>query len=487
MLWPNFCGGFYQALSPTIAADTAVNLYTETRDVPGSAKQTTLYGTPGLNSRIEAVEVGARGAFTQDGRTWRVVGATLYEVDTASETETSRGTIANDGLPVFFASNGLGGDQLAIVGGGELKVLDLTTNVLSAAVSLPFSNPVMITFLNGYGLINEKDTPKVYFSGLEDFTSWDPLDFFTRSETSDNIVGIGVSRTRVWVFGSKTTTQYYDSGDVDTPFVPYPGTTFQSGLASPYLLGLYDDTFFWVGSSFRGQRKVLMGADVTAREVSTPPIVRVLAAAGDLSTAEMLIYEQEGHTFFCITLPSLDEDIQTYCFDARENLWHARAGWDSQTGTYTRWRAKTCTAANGQVWVGDYATGDFYQLDLDTYTDNGEVIRRERTAPYLGADNQWVFLDQVELGTQAGVGLSSGQGSSPLVNLEISRDAAQTWVSAGTAAIGAIGQYVARAIWRRLGRARLDRLVLRVSMTDPVKCVWGPGLFLRVTQGTGQL
>jgi len=44
-----------------------------------------------------------------------------------------------------------------------------------------------------------------------------------------------------------------------------------------------------------------------------------------------------------------------------------------------------------------------------------------------------------------------------------------------------------RAIWRRLGRARADQLVLEVSQTDAVRAVWGPGLWLRITQGSEQL
>jgi hypothetical protein len=72
------------------------------------------------------------------------------------------------------------------------------------------------------------------------------------------------------------------------------------------------------------------------------------------------------------------------------------------------------------------------------------------------------------------------------VELWISRDAAQTWISAGAATIGAVGQYLARAIWRRLGRVRMDRLVLKVRQTDPVPCAW-LGLHLRSTSGTGLL
>ena len=192
--WSAFCGGFYQALSSVMGADQAVNLYTETRQVEGSPKNVFMFGTPAHKLLTTAATQGNRGWFSQDGRTWTVVGNELYEVDLQAATTTALGTITDDGLMVSFASNGAGGDQLGIVGGGELKVLDLVTNTLSAAITLPFSNPVMIAFLDGYGLINEADSPTVWFSALEDLESWDMLDFFARSNTSDNIVGIAVSK-----------------------------------------------------------------------------------------------------------------------------------------------------------------------------------------------------------------------------------------------------------------------------------------------------
>ena len=485
-LWPAFCGAFYQALSPSIAADQAVNVYTETRKVPGSAKQVTMYGTPGLVLETTLATYPNRGWFTENGRTWVVSGDTLYE-RTAAATYVSRGTISDDGFPVSFSSNGKGGDQLGISGGGAIYMLDTVTDVLTGPVALPFSGPVLLVFIDGYFITNQANTPVQWFSAIEDGTSWDALDFFTRSNTADNTVGIAVMRDRIWVLGGKTTTLYYDSGDADTPFLPYPGTTIQTGLVSAWLLNLYNDTLFWVAESPRGQRRVVAATEPAAQDISTPPIDLFLNGATTLTDARMLNYEQDGHLFVAIAAPSATGDLKVPAYDVTEKLWHFRAGWDSVQGRYTRWRAAGSTAVGGTVLVGDYLTGAVYSLSLSAYDDNGSVIRRERTTPYIGAENQWVFIDQVELGMQPGVGLTSGQGSDPLVNLEISRDGAHTWVSAGTATLGKLGDYVARAIWRRLGRVRLDRLVIRVTQTDPVKTVWGPGLWFSATQGTGQL
>lgn len=492
-LWSEFCGGFYQALAPVMAADQAVNLYTETRQVPGSPKQVFMFGTPGLKLFTSVATQGNRGWFSQDGRTFTVVGNTLYEVDADAVTTTSRGTLADDGLSVFFASNGAGGDQLGIVSAGTLRVLNLATNVLSAAISLPFSNPVMIAFLDGYGLINEADTPIVWFSALEDLTTWDALDFFTRSNVSDNVIGIAATKDRIACLGSKTTTWYYDSGDADTPFVPYPGTTIQTGLLEPALLGVYNDELFFVAQSERGQIRIARLHDTEVQTISTPPIDRFLATAPTLSDAELLIYYQDGHAFVTVTAPRVTEDLQSPCYDITEGLWHFRAGWNSTTGRYTRWRARGSAVEGTQVFVGDYANGNLYTLDLTQYSDDltsstTAVLKAERAAPYASGVPQWLFLNAIQLLAQAGVGLSgSGQGSNPMVQLDISRDGAQTWINCGLRGLGRLGEYTARTIWRRLGRVRADLLVIRISITDPVQRAFGPGLYLDVESGTGQL
>lgn len=483
--WPQFVGGTYQALSPVVAADQCVNLYMETRVSDKPVKPTTLYGTPGRRRVLTLSQLGCRGWWSQNGRTFVINGPKLFELDLMGGTYTEIGAIPNDGRMVSYTSNGAGGEQMGIVGGGELNVLDLTTNALST-VTLPFSNPVMLAFMNGFAFINERGTPKVWYSEPEDLTSWDALDFFARSGTADNIVGIGVSRDRIWTWGEQTTTQFYNGTDPDDPFLPFPGTTMQVGLSEPQLLGNYQDLWIWVGTPPTGERRVYMASEPTAQGISTPPIERWLTTSQSLADGEMLIYQQDGHPFIAITLPSSTDAIKTYVYDLRESIWHARAGWDSVRGEYLRWGARGSVSVAGTVYVGDYANDGIYALDLDEYEDDGEPIIRERTAPYLGTQNQWIFVDQVELGTQPGVGLTTGQGSDPEVELRLSRDNAHTFISAGLSKLGKIGEYLNRTIWRRLGRSRLDRMVLSCRQSDPVKTAW-TGLWLRYTGGSGQL
>lgn len=484
-LWEQFIGPAYRTRSQSIAADALINLYPEITENGQEAKKASFYGTPGLKLFLSVSTTGCRGSFSQDGRTFFVIGPTLYEINTANATATSLGSIADDQKPVSFSTNGRGGEQLAIVGGGQLKILTLTTNVLSAAIALPLVNaPVLIDFMDGYFVMNELNTIRVWFSALEDGTSWDALDFFAPSETAGNVVGIKVLRNRIWVFQSQTASVYYDSGNALNPFVPYPGSVMQEGCVSAFSITVLGESIYWLSQDNQGRNRMVSASDYSPTVVSTPPISFALASYPILEDVEVLAYEQESHPFIVWTFPTGDH---SWGLDTKAAMWHERSTYDSTTGQRHKWRSRGLCAANNLLLVGDYTSGNIYVLDLDTFDENGATIQRLRRAPYLSGENQWLFLDRVELGMQSGSGLLSGQGSAPVAMLRISRDAGETWGPPVTATLGAIGGYLANAIWTRLGRVRADRLVMEVTQTDPVRTVWGPGLWLKARPGSGEL
>ena len=78
------------------------------------------------------------------------------------------------------------------------------------------------------------------------------------------------------------------------------------------------------------------------------------------------------------------------------------------------------------------------------------------------------FVPMIELTIESGVGNSDDEA--PMIRLQISRDGGKTWDYERARAIGAIGRYSQRAIWRRNGRcSRFD--VYRIAMSAAVKPV----------------
>jgi hypothetical protein len=80
---------------------------------------------------------------------------------------------------------------------------------------------------------------------------------------------------------------------------------------------------------------------------------------------------------------------------------------------------------------------------------------------------------------ETGDGLATGQGSNPQVFLRYSKDGGHTWSAEIWRTLGAIGKYLNRVYWNRLGRAR--DWVFELAGSDPVKIViMNAGLNLKV-------
>lgn len=84
--------------------------------------------------------------------------------------------------------------------------------------------------------------------------------------------------------------------------------------------------------------------------------------------------------------------------------------------------------------------------------------------------NDWVYIHRFEVIAQAGTGLSTGQGSDPIIMFRISRDGGQTFGQELQMATGKMGEYKARAFLNRLGRSR--NTVFEVSSSDPTFNAW---------------
>ena len=77
-------------------------------------------------------------------------------------------------------------------------------------------------------------------------------------------------------------------------------------------------------------------------------------------------------------------------------------------------------------------------------------------------------IGQIRCEGTKGIGLSSGQGSNPLLQLAISRDKGNTFGPYRDRTLGAIGEYGARTSWEQNGRSEPEQTVLLFRISDPV-------------------
>ena len=115
------------------------------------------------------------------------------------------------------------------------------------------------------------------------------------------------------------------------------------------------------------------------QRVSTHALEFALQGYSAISDAIGFCYQQDGHVFYMLQFPTANE---TWCLDITDSekfkipLWHKRAYFNA--GVFSRHRANCYATFQGLNLVGDYQNGNIYALDLNTFTDNGQNIKRVR-------------------------------------------------------------------------------------------------------------
>jgi hypothetical protein len=108
------------------------------------------------------------------------------------------------------------------------------------------------------------------------------------------------------------------------------------------------------------------------------------------------------------------------------------------------------------------------------------LIRRERWFPVINQENQRMTFSMLQVDLSAGTGLTTGQGSDPLLELDWSDDGGHTWSNLRFIPTGRLGQYNRRAIARVLGQSR--QRVFRIAFSEPCQLSILDG-YMKVTPG----
>lgn len=462
MRFRGFIGPSYTLQSKAVDAQRCVNLYPEMNEM-GTGKElevAALYGTPGLRTLLTLPESPIRCIHvTSTGTPYVVAGAKLYSVSSAW-VATDLGGLSTSVGSISMADNGI---HLVIVDGPNGYQLEMATNTFAKITDPDFQGADQVTYQDGYLIFNKPNSGEFYHTGLNT-TDIDALDFGKAEGSPDNLKGLISDSKNLFLFGTRTTEIFYNSGDADLTFQRTQGALIPIGCSAAFSIAELGGSIFWLGADKNGRGVVYRTKGFQPERISTHAIETVITGLGNLSLARAWVYSYGGHSFYCLNLPGASS---TWCFDVSTGLWHERSS--LVLGEHLRHRADTHGFAYETNVVGDFENGKLYALDPDAYSDDGDPILAERTALHMSSEGRTLFHSAFQLDIESGVGTATGQGSNPKVVLQWSDDGGQTWSNEHEALMGRVGNRLNRAIWRRLGRSR-DR-IYRVRISDPVKRV----------------
>lgn len=476
---PNLVGPLGHGRSVAVDGQELVNFYAEQQG-EGAKAPWILLPTPGLKYITTVGNLGGnRGMFTTArDRLLIVIGSQLIELKT-DLSETVLGHLKTKSGRVAFAEVITStGSYVQLVDGVKGYVLTTETNAFAEIVDPSYQPGTSIVSLNGFFIQNTNETwysgTRFIFSGqFDQANTWNVgLDYFTAEVSPDPIYSLQVINGELWVAGTKTMEIWSYTGIADQLFARVNTGLVNIGVAGRNAITTINNQIAWLGSNKEGNGSIWLASGYIPKQISTNAIEYIIGQMPDVSDCVAFSYMQEGETFIIFNFLSGN---RTLCYELSSGQWHERASWNKRTGKNNHHIAITTTLWQQRVFVGNYSNNQIFEWSLDTYTDNGDIIRRVRTASHLHEDRKRVSYKSLEIDMERGTSLLPATGPIDQVGTEAkvmltwSDDGGYTWSNEVWNTVGRTGNRFARVRFNRLGMSR-DR-VFRIVFSDPCKFI----------------
>ena len=447
-----------QGKSSTVTSQSHLNIYAEViQDAEKS--RVVYYGTPGKLLFTSFGDTPVRGGLAVGDFLYYVHRGVFWQVNNAG-VKVNRGTLTSTTGRVQLATNGT---QIAIVDGSFVGfyLYTIATTAFTTVTTNVIGTPIDVTFQDGYGILGYADG-KFQITSPYAFQTLNALEYATAESNPDGLYRVIADHGEVVLAGTETVEFWGNVGAQDFPYRNQRGSTLEFGLAAPWSLVKYNDSLAGLFKNRMGQVQVMVMAGHALRKISSPEVDYLINKYGSVADATAFGYMLAGHPMYQINFPTAGK---SWLYDAITDMWTVL-----ESGLLGgRDRGEIQLDYLNKTRVTDYSTGDVYILDTDTYTDNGTPIPREIVSRDISNGLDRLVITKLQVDFETGVGLVSGQGSDPQMMLSISKDNGHTWGNEQWTTIGAIGSYLTRAIWRRLGGSYTWRFKFRI--TDAVKIV----------------
>lgn len=458
--------GFYQHESLPVSAQRCVNWIPQVAQNQ-ALNRTILIQVPGLKQFANTALGACRGGRVVAGTAFFVCGSSLVEV-ASDGTFLNRGSISGSNRVVMADNGSL---LVIVVPGGLSYVWNGTT--LTQITDPDFQTSDTVSFYRGFFVFTASDGKQLFVSNLNQPLSFDALDFGSAEGDPDRIITQILDHDELSVLGERTTEVFRLVGGVGFPLATIPGAFTEKGASSKYGVLKFDNTYIFMGGGFNERTSVWrQTSSANAVKISTDAIDNVIQqfTKEEIAEAFMTTYSAKGQILAIITINSARIPSRTFAYNGTASALAGSPVWfELQTGvTDNSWRANVILKAYGKLLVGDAVDGRIGELDDSVFDEYGDAMFRSVATSPFSQNGQSVFAGEFEATFESGTGLTSGQGSNPIIRMDFSDDGGRTFSSEFQREMGKIGEYEMRTIWRRQGRFPVARTI-RLTITDPVK------------------
>lgn len=439
-------GPSYKDRSPQFANQRTQNMYLG----PGRESKWAAYDFYGCKPFL-AREGLDRGLYVFQDRLYQVSNDQLLRIDAdgivivlGAVTGPNRCIFDDDGLNLFMAT----GDTPFVYNG----------TLVSPVTSTNLETPNSVNYLNGFFLY-DGDEGRFQASDAGDGTTINDLSVGVANSDGDGILRGLVHDQLVYWYGSRSIEPWYFSGTGELPFERLEQGIIQLGLGATYSLAHDKDAMYCLGSD----RQFYKISRSVAQPISTPA-VREVEGFTTVSDAIGWTLTVENQQFYWVNFPT---ESRSFLYSITLNYWvDLSFGMNGE-----RHLANSYAYCYGKHLVTDHRSGNIYELDKDTFTDNAEPrLRWREMAPITGSDiglpGHQVTSGGLQLLMEVGVGLASGQGIDPVLMCSSSGDGGKVFGEELHVPIGAMGDHRKNPVYDHFITGY--SIVHRIGCSDPV-------------------
>ncbi len=352
------------------------------------------------------------------------------------------------------------GETVYIANGNKIVKVNLGGCTTLTDPDIP-SNVSHVVAFDGYLIANEGGTDRFHWSNVLTPDIWE-FNFATAEQSPDNITAIYAKWSELWLFGEKSVEKWYNDGV--TPFAPNQSSTMSIGCLAPGTIQYINDNFYWLN-----EKREIVKTQGSQYEVVSLPISNILQEISDVSNVVADFYTVGGNYWYVLNIPGYNTHGITLVYDIKRGEWQGQWGyWDQLNENYERFRGLCYLYVPdwNQHIIGDKSNGYIYDINTDTYTDNGAIIKSTWLTNYIDYDTAVKKRShKLRFKLKRGVG---ALGTSPKLMLRWRNDGNKEWGNFHYIDLGAAGDTDHYVTINRLGMYVSRQYELSITDNVPV-------------------
>lgn len=418
-------GSTYESRTTAISNQVTRNLYPEIN--PKGRSPIALQTFPGNKLKTQG---GAgdrcRGLYNWKGVLYKVSGNSLDSID-ADGVFTNLGSIAGSGRVVFDSNN----STLVIISSGYKYTYDGTTLSSFTDSAGRIGSPDTVAQIKNVFVYDDGGNNDNWVRSVAGDATTSLADASAETR-DDNLIRPYVFRNVLYLFGSKSIEPWFFTGTGDLGFSLAEQGINQIGTVAKYSVANTPEFVYFVGTDNQVYRMV----QYQIQNITSVGIANFLEN-NTVSDAVGYTMTLQGQHIYMLILPTANKVL---CYSEENQSWFELSSGVSGD----RSRINSYAYCYGKHWVGDKDNGSLYELDLDTYTDNGNAYRRERiTAPVnaesAGQAGLSMCCKSLEVVMRTGVGQITG-AVNPSMVFQYSIDDGNSWSSEHWVKLGRLNE-----------------------------------------------